>query len=380
MPQLSDDMVMMAPAALQFAGDVEVGSNGEDAKTAPLRIVALSGDPVFHSSWNGDGSYVVLDFAGMSLEKPRLPVDYCHDADEVIGYVNKFDVGNDLVASGALIPYSPDPQDKATEVIYKSQQGIPYQASVYFADDFLVERLSAGQADMVNGRMVEGPIDVVRQWKLRGIAVCPYGVDGGTSTETSFSRNRKVRARVRQFSQEKSKMSESATAEAKVEETTAVEAAAVNGKVEATTSETVETVVEEATKPVVAETTTETKPAETQLSSKGEGHRFLTAFGDKGGVWFAQGKSFEEARDLHATELAATNTKLATENASLRKQLGDSRGEEKPVSFSSGDKGKPNKNHQNLTPGLSRFAADLEGKVAALNGHKGDAPAVVTKK
>ena len=27
--------------------------------------------------------------------------------------------------------------------------------------------------------------------------------------------------------------------------------------------------------------------------------KFLNAFGEKGGVWFAQGKTFEEAQTLH---------------------------------------------------------------------------------
>lgn len=42
-----------------------------------------------------------------------------------------------------------------------------------------------------------------------------------------------------------------------------------------------------------------------------EGQRFLAAFGDRGGVWFAQGKSFDEARQLYIAELRAERDELA---------------------------------------------------------------------
>ncbi len=62
-----------------------------------------------------------------------------------------------------------------------------------------------------------------------------------------------------------------------------------------------------------------------QLSAK-PGQRFLDTFGDKGGVWFAQGLSFEEAQAKYVEELKA-------ENAALRARVGTDRGEEQPVGF-----------------------------------------------
>ena len=40
------------------------------------------------------------------------------------------------------------------------------------------------------------------------------------------------------------------------------------------------------------------------------GQKFLDAFGDQGAVWFAQGKTFEEARDLYIAALEKTNGEL----------------------------------------------------------------------
>ena len=44
------------------------------------------------------------------------------------------------------------------------------------------------------------------------------------------------------------------------------------------------------------------------------GQQFLDEFGQRGGVWFAEGKTLTEARDLFIAELRA-------ENAELRERL-----------------------------------------------------------
>jgi hypothetical protein len=113
------------------------------------------------------------------------------------------------------------------------------------------------------------------------------------------------------------------------------------------TVQTADTVVEtadvaetEATEPVAAEknteavtettteTATETQPAE--LSSRAtEGKRFLEAFGDRGAVWFAEGKTFDEARDAYTAH-------LLSENQSLRDRLAKfAAAETSPVDFQS---------------------------------------------
>jgi len=64
----------------------------------------------------------------------------------------------------------------------------------------------------------------------------------------------------------------------------------------------------EVTEPA-AETSTDTEAS--------EGQKFLNAFGDRGGVWYAEGKSFDEARDLHTAEQAERIEALETRNAQL---------------------------------------------------------------
>jgi hypothetical protein len=52
--------------------------------------------------------------------------------------------------------------------------------------------------------------------------------------------------------------------------------------------------------------------------NKGPGQKFLDAFGAKGGVWFAEGKSFEEAQVLFNKELREENEKLQKQVEALR--------------------------------------------------------------
>ncbi len=213
--------------ACQFAAELQVRANSDESKTAPITLVARSGEAVCHWYWGN----VVHDLGGMTVAKPRIPLDYCHDDDEVIGYANKFDTSTgELVATGALIPYSPDPDDKATEIIYKAQEGVPYEASILFDGPLVVEVVSENATTFVNGEQMSGPITVIRQWTLRGIAVCPYGNDPNTSAAMKFSRGGDVPAQV--ISQEKHEMSATAEAEVKAlhEEAAAVEAEATSDK------------------------------------------------------------------------------------------------------------------------------------------------------
>lgn len=167
-----------AGACVLNVGELEIGDNGEKAKTAPVRLVARTGKPVEHWFWGR----VVHDLAGMRLHKPRIPIDYVHDAKEIIGYLNRFDTETgDLIVSGALIPFKDS--DRATEIIHKNRAGVPYEASINFGGDGIkVEELADGQCAQVNGYQFDGPGTIVREWPLRGVAICPYGADANTAS------------------------------------------------------------------------------------------------------------------------------------------------------------------------------------------------------
>lgn len=330
--------------ALRFGVDVQVGSNGENAKTAPITITARSGEPIEHWFWGR----IVHDLAGMRLSKPKIPLDYCHDEESVIGYANHFDVSTgDLVAGGALVPYSVDPEDKASEVIYKSQAGIPYEGSIFFDNPMSIENVPDGMSVQVNGRTFVGPLAVVRQWTLRGIAVCPYGADANTEAEVEMSAGRTVAVNV--FHTETKQMSTQTV------EAPAVEAAAIED------TKPVEVAATEAEAPAV-EVVAEVSEAAPEVPAQSEGQKFLSAFGPKGGVWFAEGKTFSEAQSLFNSEVVAERDALAAKCSDLEKKLSASRGEASPVSFQT-EEVKPSaeqtKLATNLGPNLGKFAAGI---------------------
>jgi hypothetical protein len=175
-----------AKACTLAGGAFEFGDNGENAKTHPVKMLARSSQVIDHWFWGR----TVHDFAGMIVAKAKIPMDYCHDTNEIVGYANHPEIDADgLHLSGALIPFKDS--DKATEIKYKSDNGVPYESSINFAGDGIkVEFVDEGEMATVNGQQLAGPLTIFRQWPLRGVAVCPYGADGNTAS--SFAEGEEI--------------------------------------------------------------------------------------------------------------------------------------------------------------------------------------------
>lgn len=179
-------------ACIMQVGEFELKDNGEKAKTAPVRLIARTGKPIKHWFWGR----VVHDMAGMHLSKSRIPIDYAHDSKEIIGYLNHFDTeSGDLITSGALVPFKDS--DRATEIIHKSRAGVPYEASINFGGDGIkVQEVLEKELTEVNGAQFEGPGIIIREWPLRGVAICPYGADSNTETSVLANNNKTFSASV----------------------------------------------------------------------------------------------------------------------------------------------------------------------------------------
>lgn len=198
--------------ALCFAGgEVSIGDNGEGSKTAPVKLKARSGLPIEHWFWGK----VVHDLSGMRTHKPRLTIDYAHNDAEVLGYLNHFETeSGDLIASGALTPFKDD--DRASEVLFKMKQGVPYEASIFFGGDGIkIEEVEEGMMQTVNGRQFDGPGVIIREWPLRGVAICPYGADQNTES-AAFAKGQTFTA-VKIEKRKEENMSEETAVEAKTE-------------------------------------------------------------------------------------------------------------------------------------------------------------------
>ncbi len=84
----------------------------------------------------------------------------------------------------------------------------------------------------------------------------------------------------------------------------------------------------------VEDTTDATVEAETvtvEASAIPDGQQFLDAFGDQGGVWFAEGKTFADAGELYLAGLEAEVVKLRADNERMRADV--SAGEDTPLAF-----------------------------------------------
>ena len=160
------------------ASACEFAAAGDDGKV-PIKIKARSREPIDHWYWGR----VIHDMAGMRTNKKRIPVDYCHREDEILGALDTFDTETgDLQTAGFL-----DAEDeRAAEIVRKGKKGVPYEASIFFDRRTVeAERLSDRESATVNGTTVRGPVTIIRKWTLRAVAVCPYGYDPKTSTRFS---------------------------------------------------------------------------------------------------------------------------------------------------------------------------------------------------
>lgn len=299
-------------SACQLAASFDMGNNGENAKTAPVKIVALSGKPVSHPFW---GKFV-HDLSGMKLRKNRLPIDYIHDDGEVLGYLNRFETDTgELVCSGAMTPFKDD--DTASEIIFKMRAGVPYEASVDFCGDGLkIQDVAEGETAPVNGFMFEGPGVIFREWPLRCVAICPHGQDENTESKTMSNNKQFTASQWTQPKGEQMTAEEQAAADkAKADEQKAIDDAAVEAaKLEAATKAEAEAKAVEAAA-VEAAALAAAAEAEKQLALANDPReqfkKMRAEFGNEiASTVFASGGTFEDARAEQVKQLKAENSDL----------------------------------------------------------------------
>ena len=331
--------------------------------TRPISITALSGEVVTSWYWGR----CLHDLSGMQLNGPSIPLDYCHDDAEVLGLCDKFDTSaGRLDVSAELVPFSAE--DRASEIAYKADQGVPYQASIFFDPRTVkVEELDAGQVAQCNGKQVEGPLMIFRQWSLRGVAICPYGVDQNTSSQFCEAGEFSIPITRSETTMSVENTNAAPAEPAATQATPQTPPAAAEPAAAITAAEPV--AVAQPAMPVASATTGQ-QAAQPADARKEEGKRFLDTFGDKGGRWFAEGLSFEEAQTKFNLELRAENEELKKRMAGA--QLSGAApaangavtfGEEKPLSF---DPVGTDANASKLTEAQTRYGKGFGAFVAGI--------------
>jgi hypothetical protein len=285
------DLANVPASALTMAAETVQMQKADDG-LVPIEMVARSNNPIEHWYWGN----VIHDNESIKF-KDVLPIDYLHE--EEIGFLNEveYDPERGVVCRGFLV-MTEEPNDTARRLVAKSRGGIPYQASINFAGDGVqVREFAAGESVKVNGREHTGPLTVISNWPLRGVAVCPYGADGQTSSQFSNSQTFNLRG-----SDMPSKAKELAAEVVEAEETV-VEVVETD---ELSAAEAVAEVVAE----VAAEVVAEVVATEELTNPRAEARTFVEAFGEKGGSWYAEGLTFQQGQDRLLAELRAENETL----------------------------------------------------------------------
>lgn len=163
---------------LNVQEDIQLKDNGEDAKSAPIVMLARTKKKVsYRFSYDEEPIDILHDFSGMK-HKNRIPIDFNHDSTEVIGYINKFNIGDEgLTLGGAITPFG---TDKGAEIVHKHKQGVPYQASIMTGGESVIEFIDGDSIAQVNGETISGPVLIFREWELTGVAVVRHGADDMT--------------------------------------------------------------------------------------------------------------------------------------------------------------------------------------------------------
>lgn len=300
-----------------FQAEVEVKERkGDGDRSTPFRAIARTGDALNHAYWGK----VVHDLDGMRV-KSRVPIDFNHNPNEIVGYANRFNTEEgDLEIRGALTPSEFDEIKRAQEIIDKAEQGVPWEMSISFPGDLEVEQIEEGDQVTVNQRQFTGPLTVIRSWPLRAVAITPMGQDAQTALQ--FSEDQTVNVTYVNSGDAEMPKTELSAIEAEVE--IKVEADAVDES----ENDTVE--AENKVEAVDTEKVEEEPQEEVAALSQPSAQDYMTRFGRvQGALYFADGLSLDEAT---AKELE----RLQMENAELRSNKRSDEGEEEPTSFSQG--------------------------------------------
>lgn len=146
---------------------------GDDAAPQRFRMVGYSGAPV--KRWYGD---LVLALDGMSNTGLPMPALLNHDASDVSGVIDSFDVTDDgLVEEGRFI--SSDSGDKvksemAQDVPYKASVGVQCLKAAYLDEDLTLE---------INGMEITGPATIWLETEVYETSFTVIPADSNTSVD-----------------------------------------------------------------------------------------------------------------------------------------------------------------------------------------------------
>lgn len=168
-----------SPGVIQTSGRavdfIEARAGGTGAAALPrVRLVGYTGGEM---RVPGYPTPIVLDMQG-GVYSQRVPLLKDHSPAMVLGHSEsvRIESGRELVVEGVISGAN----QVAREVVDTAKNGFVWQASIG-ADPISTERVEAGESATVNGQTFQGPLLVVRRWRMREMTLTAMGADEHTT-------------------------------------------------------------------------------------------------------------------------------------------------------------------------------------------------------
>lgn len=159
--------------------DLQAAASGKPPR---FSMIAYNGGAMFPGG-SVSGSKVIIDLSGLKVKGSR-PIFLGHDSKRIVGHTTKIDVEAHRVVIEGVVSGT---GEAANEVKASAKNGFPWKASVG-ADVQEVEDLRVGATATVNGRLVRGPIMIVRKSTLQESSFVPIAADDTTSVNVAAAR------------------------------------------------------------------------------------------------------------------------------------------------------------------------------------------------
>jgi hypothetical protein len=148
---------------------LQLSDIGIEQKEYPFEVVIFSGKPLKTKEL---GNFII-DLKTLTFHKERLTVNYDHNQDDVIGYVDDFHVTEEgLVATGMLHSC-----ERTDWLIEKTRNKILFEVSAEIDEtQGVATELQESETAEVNGNTVSG-MTIYKNVPFLGLAICPHGTD-----------------------------------------------------------------------------------------------------------------------------------------------------------------------------------------------------------
>lgn len=173
-PMKKETMKLQKNALCFSDGTAKLAASEGEGKERLLQMEAYSGGIIKDHFWWGD---LAIDVSGMKMSG-KIPILVDHDTSRKVGF-GKFTADEKC----KVVPTESKFLDTehAKEFISLSDQGFPYQASIY-ARPTKIQRLMEKEEAEVNGFTMKGPGTIWRESVLKECSIVTFGADPNTKS------------------------------------------------------------------------------------------------------------------------------------------------------------------------------------------------------